>query len=194
MSAFDIIIFTVLSVFTVIGIWKGFFREIFGFLGVIFGALFAILGFGPLSKLLHRLVPDIPAFIWIFLSFIIIFVGFYILSRFLASMLSKLSKIMLLGWLNRLLGGAVGFLKGALFVSLFLLLIGFLPFQDTLQKVRSNSWLYEPMQRTVPIIYNLFSDFSFSSRNLEKKMTELMEDIEGKMNENVIKYFLYKDK
>jgi len=194
MSAFDIIIFTVLSVFTVIGIWKGFFREVFGFLGVIFGALFAILGFGPLSKLLHRLVPDIPAFIWIFLSFIIIFVGFYMLSRFLASMLSKLSKIMLLGWLNRLLGGAVGFLKGALFVSLFLLLIGFLPFQDTLQKVRSNSWLYEPLQRTVPVIYNLFSDFSFSSRNFEKKMTELMEDIEGKMNENVIKYFLYKDK
>jgi membrane protein required for colicin V production len=194
MSAFDIIILTVLSVFTVIGIWKGFFREIFGFLGVVFGALFAILGFGPLSKLLHRLVPDIPAFIWIFLSFLIIFVGFYLLSRFLASMLSKLSKIMLLGWLNRLLGGAVGFLKGALFVSLFLLLIGFLPFQDTLQKVRSNSWLYEPLQRTVPVIYNLFSDFSFSSRNFEKKMTELMEDIEGKMNENVIKYFLYKDK
>ena len=194
MSAFDIIILTVLSVFTVIGIWKGFFREVFGFLGVIFGALFAILGFGPLSKLLHRLVPDIPAFIWIFLSFLIIFIGFYMLSRFLASMLSKLSKIMLLGWLNRLLGGVVGFLKGAIFVSLFLLLIGFLPFQDTLQKVRSNSWLYEPLQRTVPVLYNLLSEFSFSSRNFEKKMTGLMEDIEGKMNENVIKYFLYKDK
>lgn len=194
MSAFDIVILTVLSVFTVIGISKGFFREVFGFLGVIFGALFAIIGFGPLSKLLHRLIPDIPPFIWIFLSFLLIFVGFYLLSRFLATMLSKLSKIMLLGWLNRLLGGLAGLMKGAIFISLFLLLIGFLPFQKTLGKIRSDSWLYEPLQRTVPVFYNLFSDFSFSSRNFEKKMTDLMEDIEGKMNENVVKYFLYKDK
>jgi hypothetical protein len=78
-------------------------------------------------------------------------------------------------------------------MSLFLLLIGFLPFQKTLQNIRSDSWLYEPLQRTVPVTYNLFSEFSFSSRNFEKKMTDLMEDIEGKMNENVIKYFLYKD-
>ena len=193
MSAIDIIILTFLSVFTIIGVWKGFFREIFGFLGVIFGALFAIVGFGPLSKLLHRMIPELPAFIWIFLSFIMIFVGFYLLSRFLASMLSKLSKAMLLGWLNRLLGGLVGFMKGAIFISLFLLLIGFLPFQKTLQDIRNDSWLYEPLQRTVPLLYNLFSEFSFSSRNLEKKMTELMEDIEGKMNENVVEYFLYKD-
>ena len=193
MSAIDIIILTVLSVFTFIGIWKGFFREVFGLLGVVLGAFFAIIGFGPLSKALHHIIPDIPAFIWIFLSFLLIFIGFYLLSRLLASILSKISKFMLLGWLNRLLGGLVGFLKGAIFISLFLMLIGFLPFQSNLKNVRNHSLFYEPMQRMIPLVYNLFSDFSFSSRTLENKLMDLMEDIEGKVRDNVIKYFLYKD-
>jgi membrane protein required for colicin V production len=193
MSAFDLIFLSVLSVFTVLGIWKGFFREILGFVGVILGAFLAILGFGPVSKIFHQLVPDIPSVIWVFLSFLMIFIAVYLLSRLLAGILSKLSKMVLLGWLNRVLGGLVGALKGSIFISLFLLLLGFLPFQDALQKVRNDSLFYQPLQRFVPLVYNLFSDFSFSSRNLEEQLTDLWEDLQGKLNENAVKYFFYED-
>jgi len=193
MSAFDIIFITILGIFTILGVWKGFFREILGLVGVVFGAFLAIIGFGPLSKILHRNIPEIPSAIWVFLSFLIIFIGVYLLSRLSASLLAKLSKMVLLGWLNRLLGGVVGALKGAIFISLFLLLLGFLPFQDSLKNIRNDSFFYQPLQRFVPLVYNLVSDFSFSSRNLEKKLTHLWEDLQGKLSENAMKYFLYKD-
>lgn len=193
MSAFDIIFIAILGFFTVLGIWKGFFREILGFVGVVLGAFLAILGFGPVSKIFHRLVPEIPSVIWVFLSFLLIFIAVYLLSRLLAGILSKLSKMVLLGWLNRLLGGLVGALKGAIFISLFLLLLGFLPFQNALQSVRNDSLFYQPLQRFVPLVYNLFSDFSLSSRNLEEQLAHLWEDLQGKLSENAVKYFFYED-
>jgi len=193
MSAFDIIFFMIIGFFTIVGVWKGFFREILGFVGVVFGALLAILGFGPVSKIFHRLVPEIPSAIWVFLSFLLIFVAVYLLSRLLAGILNKLSKLVLLGWLNRLLGGLVGASKGAIFISLFLLLLGFLPFQNALQKVRNDSLLYQPLQRFVPLVYNLFSDFSLSSRNLEEQLAHLWEDLQGKLSDNAVKYFFYED-
>ena len=193
MSAFDIIFIAILGFFTVLGIWKGFFREILGFVGVVLGAFLAILGFGPVSKIFHRLVPEIPSVIWVFLSFLLMFIAVYLLSRLLAGILSKLSKMVLLGWLNRLLGGLVGALKGAIFISLFLLLLGFLPFQNALQNVRNDSLFYQPLQRFVPLVYNLFSDFSLSSRNLEEQLAHLWEDLQGKLSENAVKYFFYED-
>ena len=193
MSAFDIVFIAILGFFTVLGIWKGFFREILGFVGVVLGAFLAILGFGPVSKIFHRLVPEIPSVIWVFLSFLLIFIAVYLLSRLLAGILSKLSKMVLLGWLNRLLGGLVGALKGAIFISLFLLLLGFLPFQNALQNVRNDSLFYQPLQRFVPLVYNLFSDFSLSSRNLEEQLAHLWEDLQGKLSENAVKYFFYED-
>ncbi len=193
MSAFDLIFFIVLGVFALLGVWKGFFREVFGLLGIVAGVFLAIVGFGPLSKLLNYLIPGVPSVLWVFLSFLGIFVGVYLLSRMAAHFLSKISSLILLGWLNRLLGGIFGALKGAVFISLFLLLIGFLPFQETLQNVRKNSLLYQPLQKFIPVTYNLVSDFSFSSRKLEKKVTNLMKDLQGKLSENMWKYFFYEN-
>ncbi len=191
MNVFDLVFISVLAVFIIIGIWKGFFREILGLAGVLAGVFLAIIGFVPLSRVLHQMIPDVPGTVWVFVSVLSIFAGVYILSRLLAGFLSKLSSVIFLGWLNRLLGGVVGFLKGAVFISLFLLLLGFFPFQDSLNRARGNSALYEPLQRFVPAIYNLFSDFSFSSRHLETRMTDLIHDLQGKMNEKIVDYFFY---
>ncbi|NOQ97603.1 MAG: hypothetical protein GQ561_05510, partial [Calditrichae bacterium] len=78
-------------------------------------------------------------------------------------------------------------------ISLFLLLLGFLPFQNALQSVRNDSLFYQPLQRFVPLVYNLFSDFSLSSRNLEEQLAHLWEDLQGKLSENAVKYFFYED-
>jgi membrane protein required for colicin V production len=191
MSSVDLIFGTLLAIFILLGIWRGFFREVFGFVGVIGGIFLGIIGFGPLGKVFNNIIPGIPSFLWPFISFILIFIGIYILSRIVANILSKISKVLYLGWLNRLLGGVIGGLKGALIISLILLLIGFFPFQGTLQKTRDNSLLYEPLQKLIPSIYNFMSGLNFSSRDLEKKITKTIGEIEGKMNEKLIKYFFY---
>jgi membrane protein required for colicin V production len=193
MSFIDIFFLAVMTGFILFGIWRGFFREVLGLLGIILGILLAIVGFGPISKMLHYFVPEVPVIIWIIISFLAIFLGVYLVSRLLAVVLKKLSSLILLGWLNRLLGGVIGAIKGALLLSLLLLLLGFFPFQDSLKNVRKHSILYEPFQRIIPLVYNVITDFSFSSRKLEKKFIRLIEDLQGKLNEKVMEYFLYED-
>ena len=191
MNSLDIIFGLILSIFILAGIWKGFFREVLGFIGIIGGLFLALIGFAPIGKLLTSLIPGIPTFIWPFISFILIFIGVYISSRLLAGILSKLSETIFLGWLNRLLGGLVGGLKGALLISLILLLIGFLPFQGALDNVRDKSLMYEPLQKLIPSAYNFFTGFNVHSNDLEKKITNSLKDAEGKLSEEIIKYFFY---
>ncbi len=188
MSSMDIIFAVLLGVFIIIGIWKGFFREVLGFTGIVGGIFVGIIGFGPASKFLSQLLPGMPAFLWPFLSFIFIFIAVYLSSRILAGILSKISEGLLLGWLNRLLGGLVGGLKGAILLSLILLLIGFLPFQSAMRPVRESSRLYDPLQRVIPSIYNMFSDFNLSSRTFENKLTRTLGDAKVKLTDEMINY------
>lgn len=193
MNALDIIFGTVLSIFVLVGIWKGFFRQILGLIGIVAGVFFGIVGFGPLSKILIRMIPDVPSFIWLFTSFTIIFIFVYLVCRLLARLLSKLSQLFLLGWLNRLLGGVIGGIKGATIISIILLVIGFLPIQKALHDVRQDSLMYEPLQKFIPSVYNILTDFEITSRGFEKKVVGVLKDVQGKLNSEIIKYFFYGD-
>lgn len=193
MNALDVIFSILLSIFILIGVWKGFFKQIFALIGIAAGIFFAIIGFGPLSKVLTQVIASLPSFIWLIVSFLVIFVAIYISCQLLASLFSKLSQLFLLGWLNRLLGGIVGGIKGIALMSLFLLIVGFLPFQRTLHDVRKDSLMYEPIQRFIPTVYNLFTGFSFNSRDLENKIIEILKDVQGKLDSEMMKYFLYGD-
>jgi membrane protein required for colicin V production len=193
MNALDVIFSILLSIFILVGVWKGFFKQIFALIGIAAGIFFAIIGFGPLSKVLTQVIPSLPSFIWLILSFLVIFVAIYISCQLLAGLFSKLSQLFLLGWLNRLLGGIIGGIKGITLMSLFLLIVGFLPFQRTLHDVRKDSLMYEPIQRFIPTVYNLVTGFSFNSRDLENKIIEILKDVQGKLDSEMMKYFLYGD-
>ncbi len=191
MNSVDIIFGVLLAFFIIIGLWRGFFREVLGLLGIIGGIFLAIIGFGPLGKILSQYVPGIPAFIWPFLSFIVIFIAVYILSRILAGVLSRISESIFLGWLNHLLGGVVGGLKGAILISLFLLLIGFFPFQSSLENVRQGSLFYDPLQRFLPATYSFVTGFNTSSYRFEEKLVNSLQDARVKLNEQILKYLFY---
>lgn len=193
MSFIDFFFLVVMTGFILLGVWKGFFREVLGLLGVLLGIFMAIIGFGPISKMLHQLIPDVPAAVWIVISFLAIFIGVYLASCLLALVLGKLSSLIMLGWLNRLLGGVIGAVKGAFLISLILLVLGFFPFQGSLKNVRKHSIFYEPFQRIIPLVYNVMTDFSISSRKLEKKFVRLLGNLQGQLNEKATEYFLYKD-
>ena len=191
MHSIDIIFLTILGFFAFLGIWKGFFREILGFIGVVGGIFLGIVGFGPISRVLSQQLPDVPPALWPFLSFFLIFVVFYLLSRFLASLLSKVFKTLYLGWLNRLLGGLVGAFKGAVLISLILLVVGFLPFQKSLQPVREKSLLYNPLQQVIPILYNLSTGARGDTAHFEKKITSALKKGQVKLNQAIIDYLFY---
>ncbi len=191
MHSIDIIFLTILGFFAFLGIWRGFFREVLGFVGVVGGIFLGIVRFGPISRVLSQHLPDIPAALWPFLSFFLIFVSFYLLSRFLAAFLSKVFQSIYLGWLNRLLGGVVGAFKGAVLISLILLLVGFLPFQKSLQQVREKSLLYNSLQRVIPVLYNLSTGAKGDPAHFEKKITAALKKGQVKLNQAIIDYLFY---
>jgi membrane protein required for colicin V production len=191
MNALDLIFSAFLAVFILIGIFRGFFREVLGLVGIFGGIFLAILGFGALGKVLAAMAPGIPAFIWPIISFVIIFIAIYLSSRLLAGMLSKLSQSLHLGWLNRFLGGIVGGLKGAFILSLILLLIGFFPFRSKLENVQRQTMLYYPIQRFIPSLYNLGGSAINSPTNFEKKISDSLAKVQVNFSEEMMKYFIY---
>ena len=193
MSSIDILFVIFLGLFVLTGIFKGFLREILGFIGILGGIFLSIIGFRSLGSTLTQYFPDIPGIILTIGSFVLIFLLVYFFSRLLANFLNHLTEKVHLGWLNRIMGGAVGGIKGALFISFILLLIGFLPVQATLNNLRQNSILYEPLQRFLPTIYDLTTSFSSSSKKFEKKLQNALESGKIKITEEMSKY-LFKRK
>ncbi len=189
MNSADLIFLVILGFFFILGVWKGFFREVLGLVGVVGGIFLGIVGFAPLSNLLAQHISGVPAAVWPILSFLLIFVAVYLASRVTASFLSRLTRLLKLSWLNRLLGGVVGALKGGFLISVVLLILGFLPIQSTLQELKQKSVLYEPIQNLVPFLYNMSASLSGSSTNFQKTMEKSFEKAKMTVTQEMMRYF-----
>ncbi len=189
MNSADLIFLVILGFFFILGLWKGFFREVLGLVGVVGGIFLGIVGFAPLSNLLAQHISGVPAAVWPILSFLLIFVAVYLASRVTASFLSKITRLLKLSWLNRLLGGVVGALKGGFLISVVLLILGFLPIQSTLQELKQKSVLYEPIQNLVPFLYNMSASLSGSSTNFQKTMEKSFEKAKMTVTQEMMRYF-----
>jgi uncharacterized membrane protein required for colicin V production len=116
MTGLDLLIVGLVLVLTLRGIWRGFINDLSGLLGLVLGYFFA----GPLAKYLDPFLeafvegPRLREGIAYYLSLFVI----YLAVVFLGKLATGLSKLVLLGWLNRLLGAFSGFTKGVLIASL----------------------------------------------------------------------------
>ena len=116
MTGLDLLIVGLVLVLTLRGIWRGFINDLSGLLGLVLGYFFA----GPLAKYLDPFLeafvegPRLREGIAYYLSLFVI----YLTVVFLGKLATGLSKLVLLGWLNRLLGAMSGFTKGILIASL----------------------------------------------------------------------------
>ena len=113
----DIIILVPLLVGLVRGIMHGFVSEVIGLAVVILGVLGARMFAPPCSAWMLKQfawkaeVCDIVAYVLVFLAIAIVL-------SMVGALLSKLLHAIHLGWLNRLLGGVVGFAKFGIVVLL----------------------------------------------------------------------------
>ena len=110
MNWFDIILIAVLVLSTVIGIWRGFISMIMPLIGIIVGVILA----GLYAPTVGGWLPIDNAENAKWAGYAIILVATLIISIILAVVLTKLVHLVLLGWLNRLLGGILGLASGAL--------------------------------------------------------------------------------
>lgn len=107
----DTLLLVILLITFIIGLVKGFIRQVIGILAVVAGIILASRYYGWLSwQLFSRIESD---FWRNGLSFLVIFFGVVLVGWLIGFLLSKLMKGTL-SLANHLLGGALGLLKGVL--------------------------------------------------------------------------------
>lgn len=115
MVGLDLVIVVFCAFLVAKGIWKGFVKEIAGIVAVIGGV--------AVSFLFHaRVQPYISAFVgekYIQLvSYVIIFLGFYLIVMMLGKLLDKILRSIMLGGINRVLGALFGLIKACFWLTL----------------------------------------------------------------------------
>jgi membrane protein required for colicin V production len=119
MSTFDIIALTVIGMLTIIGLWKGMVRQIFGLLGIIGGYMFAVKFYQQCSNFLTDIHPNTAKAV----SFIAIFLVCILVAHLIGWGVGRLFAVAKLGFLNRAGGGLLGFLKGWVIVSIAVMVL-----------------------------------------------------------------------
>ncbi len=152
MQIFDIIILAVVSIFVALGIKRGFIEEVFHLAAMLGGFISAFLcypliynriGFLKTSASTKTIIAFILAYI--FTAFSLIIIGW---------ILKKVIHMTILGWIDRLLGGLIGFGKATILIWIFILSVSLLP-HSKVKSAFSQSAIYSfltrlPVKLTVP--------------------------------------------
>lgn len=143
MSYLDIIIVIPVIYGIIRGVMRGIVMEVFAIVGIILGIVVARVYAGDAATWLQQvsewdinLLKPIAAFV--------IFILVAIACRLLAQLLTKLFKLISLGWINRLVGGIFGAVKWIIIIAVIItcidMLDGVLHFIKP--EIKQNSFLY----------------------------------------------------
>lgn len=122
MTAFDYTVLMIVGLSVLISLMRGFVREVLSIMGWV---LAWIVAKTYASQLVPLLPADIPTDkLKVMAGFVILFLAVLLMSSLLSIALAGLFKSAGLGWLNRLLGGVFGLLRGLLIVCILVMLAG----------------------------------------------------------------------
>ncbi|MBN1551629.1 CvpA family protein [bacterium] len=141
-TAFDIIIFIVIIIPAVFGVIKGFFRLVFGLIGTILGFGLAIVFSRPFGDFIAQLLKFKHTFSGRLTAFFLIFLSCWILGIATGYLMKKLFASLKLGWLDRIVGGMIGALKGFILVAFICIVIVVVP---SFEPVFESSQLAKPI-------------------------------------------------
>lgn len=121
MTLVDWAVIAILAISLLSGLAQGFFRSICGLGGLILGLAVAAWNYHHLAAILDRFirieaVSDAVAFLLIAIIVIVI-IGF------IGNVLAKTFRLVGLGWLDALAGGAFGLVQGAIIVTILILVV-----------------------------------------------------------------------
>ncbi|MCL2738855.1 MAG: CvpA family protein [Bacteroidales bacterium] len=156
----DLIILALLVSAAVSGIWKGFIHQLFGiaalFLGVYCAYHFSYFAAFWIDKWIHPDKTTIAVMAFT-LTFLVVLFGVILAGR----LTEKIIKVVLLGWLNRILGLVFSLAKTTFILSVCIWILRavdqiwpFFPHQDA-----KNSILFAPLEQLAHNIFPYLSSF-----------------------------------
>jgi membrane protein required for colicin V production len=126
MSLFDCFLIAILAYSTILAFVRGIILELFSLGGLIAGILLAAWNYQHIALLLGRLIST-PATAQI-VAFLLIIIAVMVLSALLGKVLNRTAHAIGLGFFDRLLGAAFGFVRGCLLgVAILIAVVAFLP-------------------------------------------------------------------
>ncbi len=126
----DITLLAIITVFAVVGIWRGFISQVFSVLALVVGLSAGIMFYGRLGQaLMERGVVENEPMANV-IAFVALVVAFYIAVQLIGWLTAKLTGALQLGLLNRLAGGALGAVFGAMTALMLVSALGFLYSQN----------------------------------------------------------------
>lgn len=178
--------------FVIKGLFRGFFQEVLGLVGLLFALILATKYMSNAAVWVDKFL-NIPPALATILAFLLIFFGIIFGFQLLTHLLQKITRVSFLGWLEKLAGGIVGFLKGATIVSLLILFISMIPFAQKLIPGRADSKLFEPTKTFAPKVFNLLMEVIPGSKTFYSELKESLEKFSpehlGKNTQNLLNSF-----
>lgn len=120
MAWVDVIILGIAGTSILFGLFRGAIRTVFSIVGVVVGFLVATRESGAVGVVLSNWMPERTAAV---VGFLFVFLGIAVVFALVAWLLRKLLEGLALTWIDRLAGGIFGFLRGALIVGVFALVL-----------------------------------------------------------------------
>lgn len=172
----DIIIIIPLLLFAWQGYKKGFIIEVATLAALILGLYFSFYFSDYTARLLNEYFTIDEKYIAA-LSFIVTFIVVVIAISAIGKVLQKFIDIILLGFLNKAAGAIFGIIKGALLLSILLLIINYFDTSQNLikEEYKEKSVFYEPIADFAPQLYSWLHLENFDFRIPEKE--EILKNI-----------------
>ena len=166
----DILLAALLLVFAWNGYRKGLVIEISTLVALILGIFLAYYFSGFVSEKLKEYFTISDQYLEI-ISFIVVFIGVIIFVMLVGKLIEKLIDVLMLGFLNKLAGAIFGILKGALFISIFIFIVGYVSSGHYFFKkeTRESSILYKPVASVAPVMFSWINPGKFHFDFFEKE-------------------------
>ena len=126
----DILALAIVAISFVTALVKGLIRELIALAAAISGLLLAVYYFAAVSPWLERI--GIGTILSELLAFVSIFLGCIIAGSLLSSLLNRFISALNMRWIDRLLGGVFGLLRGWLIVAVIFLALTVFPIRSDL--------------------------------------------------------------
>lgn len=126
MTGFDLAVLAILLISLLFGVWRGLVYEVLSLLGWPAAFLLSKSYAGSIAFLM----PGSQETMRVMLAYVAMFIVALIVWGVLTWLLSRLVKAIGLGWLDRILGGALGILRGVLVILVMVWLAGLTSIPD----------------------------------------------------------------
>ena len=173
MNTLDIILLALIGLGAVLGFAKGALKQLAGLLGLVVGLLAAKALHATVAKEVFSRVTDNLTVAQV-LSFVAIWVAVPLLFWLVAALLTRAMEAVSLGWVNRLLGAALGGLLHALALSLLVCVLEVVDTDDVLlsRSQKRQSVLYDRLKPLAGLFLPAAQEFTRQIYNEINDATE----------------------